>query len=269
MAASTKDTSSRIITLTTDFGRRDHYVAAMKGVILSIAPTVRIVDVTHEIEPHNVIHGAFILRQIWPWYPPDTIHLAVVDPGVGSDRRIILGRYDGRYLIAPDNGLVTFVHRQTPAEMMHVVEDRRYFLPHLSATFHGRDIMAPAAAHLASGVKPRDFGRATDCLEVVPVAHRADKDGGVLRGTVLYADHFGNLVTNIGAEQLPSGAARAGLVVFVDGGAIGPIRSTFCDVPASEPIALIGSGETLEIAVNCGNAVERFGPAPKVTVKIE
>ncbi len=124
MAASSKSTKPPIITLTTDFGTRDHYVAAMKGVILSIAPEARIVDVTHEIEPHAVLQGAFVLRQVWSWFPPGTVHVGVVDPGVGSARRIILGRFAGRYLIAPDNGLATFVHRETPADAIHVVESR-------------------------------------------------------------------------------------------------------------------------------------------------
>jgi S-adenosylmethionine hydrolase len=257
-----------LITLITDYGTRDQYVGALKGVILSIAPSASIVDVTHDIEPHNVLHAAFVLRQIWPWYPRGTIHLAVVDPGVGSDRRIILGQYGGQFVIAPDNGLVTLVHREMRAEAVYVVEDRRHFLPHLSTTFHGRDIMAPVAARLANGVKPQEFGRATDHLEVLPVDHRAQLDGDVVRGTVLYVDRFGTLVTNIGDDQLPGGGRRVAPEVVVNGENIGPLRSTFSDVSPGEPVALIGSSGMVEIAVNQGSAAERFGPVPAVRVEV-
>lgn len=259
----------RIITLITDYGMRDHYVGALKGVILRIAPSVRIVDITHDIEPHNVLHGAFVLRQVCPWYPRGTIHLAVVDPGVGSDRRIILGQYDGQYVIAPDNGLVTLIHREMPAEAMYVVEDRRYFLPHLSTTFHGRDIMAPVAAHLANGLNPRKCGRTTDRLEILPVAHRGEVEGDVVRGSVLYVDRFGTLITNISADQLPvSRVRRCTFEVLVNEESIGPVRSAFCDVASGEPVALIGSSGMVEIAINRGRAVERFGPAPAVHVEV-
>ncbi len=258
-----------IVTLITDYGTRDYYVGAVKGVILGIAPDVRVVDVTHDIEPHNILHGAFILRHIWPWYPPGTIHVVVVDPGVGSDRRIILGRYAGRYAVAPDNGLITLVHRDIPAEAVHVVENRRYFMPEPAATFHGRDIMAPVAAHLARGVKPVEFGGATDRLEVLPVAHRAEATRRGLSGRVLYRDRFGTLVTNVGQDQLvgPQGSQRQ-WEVLVNGTSIGQVRSTFADVPSGDAVAVIGSTGLLEIAVNQGSAAERFGPPESVRVEV-
>lgn len=259
----------QIITLITDYGTRDQYVGALKGVILSIAPSVRVVDITHDIEPHNVLHGAFVLWQIHPWYPRGTIHLVVVDPGVGSDRRIILGRYGGQHVIAPDNGLVTLIHREMPVEAVYVVENRRYFLPHISTTFHGRDIMAPVAAHLANGLDPRECGRGTDRLEILPVAYRAEVDGDVVRGSVLYADRFGTLITNINEDQLP--VSRVGpckFDVLVNGTNIGPVRSAFFDVAQGEPVALIGSSGMLEIAINRGSAVERFGPAAAVRIEV-
>ena len=259
----------QIITLTTDFGTRDHYVGAIKGVILSIAPSIRIVDITHDVEPHQVLQGAFVLRQIWPWYPPGTIHLAVVDPGVGSDRRIILGQYGGQYVIAPDNGLVTFVHRDFPVEAMYAVQNRRYFLPDVAATFHGRDIMAPVAAHLGGGVRPAEFGPATDLVELLPVAHRAVAGQAGLDGRALYADRFGNLVTNISAEQLIEHRVLCDRpVVVVNGEQIGPIRLTFSDVAPGEPVALIGSSGMLEISLNRGNAARRYDPLDKVRVEV-
>lgn len=258
-----------IITLISDYGTRDHYVAALKGVILSIAPEARIVDITHEVEPQNIAHAAFVLRQCWSWYPAATIHLAIVDPGVGSSRRIVLGRYAGQFVVAPDNGLVSFVHHDFPLEGMRVVEERRYFLTQVSNTFHGRDIMAPVSAHLAQGVKPREFGRATDHVEVLPLNYSAAFVGNTVLGQVLYVDHFGTLVTNIHRDQLAMVPGASGrMEVEVNGTPIGPLRSTFSDVAAGEPAALIGGSELLEVAVNRGSAVQRFGPAETARVEV-
>lgn len=252
-------TPAPIITLLTDYGTRDHYVACLKGVILTIAPRARIVDITHEIEPQQVGQGAFVLRQAWSWFPPGTIHVVVVDPGVGGERRIVLGRYDERFVIAPDNGLLTFVHRDFVAEAVHVLENRRLFLPSVSRTFHGRDIMAPVAAHLAGGVPPREVGRITDHLEMLPVLHRATGEGKVLRGSVLYVDRFGNMITNVAADQLDLLAPdRCTLRVEVGGELLGPVLRTFSDVAPGEPAALVGGTAMLEIVVNQGRAADRF-----------
>jgi len=258
-----------IVTLLTDFGTRDYYVSALKGVILSIAPHVRLVDITHEVEPHNILHGAFILRYVWPWYPAGTIHLAIVDPGVGPGRRVILGEYAGRYVIAPDNGLVTLLHREVPAGAMFIVENRRFFGVERSATFQGRDIMAPVAAHLASGVSPSEVGPVLDDPEMLSVADRAQRSDRGLTGKVLYVDRFGTMVTNVRAEQLEgSGEGGRGREVFVNGTSVGPIRSTFADVSQGDPVALMGSCGLLEIAVNQGRAVDRFGLPGAATIEV-
>ncbi len=253
-----------IITLTTDFGTRDHYAAAMRGVLLSLAPKSPICDITHDIEPHNVLHGAFVLRNAWPWFPEGTIHVAVVDPGVGSERRLLLGRYEGRYILAPDNGLITMLHRTLRLEEMRLIENRRYFLAGLSTTFHGRDILAPVAAHLASGIRPREFGRSTDHVEILPIAHRCDSVARKINGQVVYVDRFGSLITNIHQRDLAAMPIReTAIEVFVNDQRLGPLRTHYAEVPAGEPLALIGSTEYLEIAVNRGRAAERFGyPAP-------
>ena len=258
-----------IITLLTDFGTADPYVGELKGVILTIAPEARIVDITHDIEPFNVRQAAFILQQVWSRFPAGTIHLVVVDPGVGSQRRIILGQYAGRFVVAPDNGLLTWVHREHPPEAMHVVEDRRYFLPQISTTFHGRDIMAPVAAHLANGVKPRSFGRVTDRLEMLPIPHRAEPTERGWLGRVIYVDRFGTMVTNIREEQLrpPRGEQRS-WEVLVNGVTVGPIRSAFCDVAPGTPLALIGASGFLEIAINQGSAAQRFGPTDDTCLEV-
>lgn len=253
-----------IISLLTDYGSRDAYVGVVKGVILGIAPQATIVDVTHEIEPFNVAHASFVLRQVWPWFPAGSVHLVVVDPGVGSERRIIVGKYAGQYVVAPDNGLVTWVHRDFACEALHVAEDRRYFLPKLSTTFHGRDIMAPVAAHLASGVTLRNFGRVADRLETLPMPLRAERMGPGWRGEVVYVDRFGNLVTNIQEEQLGSPRSAEAWGISVDGVNVGPIRMTFSDVAVGSPVAYFGGAGFLEIAINRGRAVERFGTTPVV-----
>jgi S-adenosylmethionine hydrolase len=259
----------RLITLTTDYGTRDHYVATLKGVVHSIAPKAQLVDVTHEIAPFEVGHAAFVLRQIWPYYPEGTIHVAVVDPGVGTSRRVLIARYSGQYLIAPDNGLVTFLHREMRTEAMHVVENRQYCLKTVATTFDGRDVLAPVAAHLANGVKLRDFGRTTDRVEILPLASRPEVTGRGLIGQVLYTDRFGNLVSNIGRAHLNAlGLQKAAYLVFVNGEEVGPIRRAFAEVDVDQPLAYFGGGELLEIALNRGRAVDRFGSGQDVRIEV-
>ena len=259
-----------VVTLITDYGTQDYYAGALKGVILGITPEAVVVDITHDVEPHNVWHGALVLRQTWSWYPRGTIHLVVVDPGVGTDRRILLGRYGGQYVVAPDNGLVTFVHREVPVETLQAVENRDYFLLEISPTFHGRDIMAPVAAHLAGGVDPAEFGPALGAPQLLPVEYEAKSTGNTVHGRAVYADRFGTLVTNIHCDQV-AGLASAENVpeVLVNGTSIGPVRSTFADVSPGEPLALVGGARLLEIAVNQGRAVDRFGAARDVRVDVK
>jgi len=259
----------QIVTLLTDYGTRDHYVAAVKGVILDLAPRVTIVDITHEVEAHDIGHGAFVLWQAFSWFPAGTIHVAVVDPGVGSQRRIVLAQYAGRFVIAPDNGLLTLVHREYPIEALHVVTNRRLFLPTTSATFHGRDMIAPAAAHLANGVRLWEFGPETDHLTMLPLAHRAQLQHGALHGQVLHVDRFGNLVTNIHQEQWREVGLRDRTPqVRVNGEAIGPVRSAYHEVERGLPVAYVGSAQLLEIALNQGRAVDRFGPVEHIVVQV-
>jgi len=250
-----------IITLMSDFGTRDHYVACMKGVILQIHPKAAIVDVTHEIEPHGIIEAAFVLRQVWAWFPPESVHVVVVDPGVGTSRRILVGRYSERFVVAPDNGLITLVHHDARLEELRVVENRRYFAPALSTTFHGRDVMAPVAAHIArGGVRLHELGPTTDHLEILDLPRPKTVDASVLTGQVLYVDRFGNLITNISAIDINSFIhRRASLTVYLGDRAIGPICATYGEVPPGMPVAVIGSTQLLEIAINRGSAARTFG----------
>lgn len=256
------------VTLTTDYGTRDHYAGALKGVVLSIAPKVTLVDISHDVPPFDVLHAAFLLRQFVTTFPPRTVHLAVVDPGVGTHRRLLAGQYEGRLVVAPDNGVLTLVHRDLPCEGVHWIENPRFALPTVSTTFHGRDVLAPAAAHLASGVRLRDLGRPADSLSLLSVASRAELVGGSLRGSVIHADRFGNLVTNIRVEQLSAPRIQQRpWEVRVNAVSIGPIRRTFAEVPAGEPLAYLGSSDLLEVGVNCGSALDRFGPREAITVE--
>src|SRR5437868_1152800 len=156
-----------IITLTTDFGEADHYVACMKGVILQQVPDVQLVDVTHTINQHDVVHGAFVLRQVVSHFPVGTIHIAVVDPGVGTARRLLAARYEGQIILAPDNGLVSLIHRDFAMDELYSIENTRLFRPEVSTTFHGRDILAPVAGNLARGLPMDNVGPPLDQLEIL------------------------------------------------------------------------------------------------------
>jgi len=253
----------------TDFGTRDAYVAAMKGVILQTAAQANIVDITHEIEPHNVLHGAFVLRHTVPWFPRGTVHVVVVDPGVGTDRRILVGRFAGQFVVAPDNGVISLLQRDIRADEMRVVENRRLMLPQVSSTFHGRDIMAPVAAHLATGTSLRDVGPATDRAEVLQLPEATLDAEYRLTGQLLYTDHFGNLITNIARSDLAlTFKHRVHVEVRLDGTSVGPIRKAYQDVDPDEPLALIGSSDMVEIAVRDGSASARFRPTATCPIEI-
>lgn len=248
-----------IVTLTTDFGHQDHYVGAMKGVILGLAPKATLVDITHGIRAYDIIHGAFILRQIWAYYPIGTIHVAVVDPGVGTDRRILVGRYSGRIIIAPDNGLVTLIHRDAELEVMRVAENNRLWPRMESSTFHGRDVMAPIAGHVARGTKLEDVGPATDHVDMLQLPEATLNRDQSVTGEVLFVDRFGSLVTNITRQDISLVQnRRPDAQVYVGDQLAGPIRQTYGDVGVGEPLALMGSSDVLEVAVNQGRAVDHF-----------
>jgi S-adenosylmethionine hydrolase len=244
-----------IIALMTDFGTRDHYVAAMKGMILQIDPKATLVDITHEIEPQEIVSGAFILRQAFPYFPVGTIFLAVVDPTVGTSRRILAARYSDRIVLAPDNGLLTLIHRDAEVQEVRVVDNRRLMAASLSSTFHGRDIFAPVAGHLSKGVSLGQVGPAASQVLMLELAKPVYRPNGGLDGEVLFIDRFGNLIPNISELDLSAAHSRARQHrVAVGSHEVGPIQFSYADVPQGKPIALIGSTQMLEIAVNGGSA---------------
>jgi S-adenosylmethionine hydrolase len=249
---------SAIITLTTDFGTRDAYVAEMKGVMLEIAAAagrpVHLVDVTHDVAAHDVTEGALALDAAAPYFPPGTIHVAVVDPGVGTDRRGLVVQTDRAVLVGPDNGLFTPFLDGSSAWRAWELRAPEYRLASVSRTFHGRDVFAPAAAHLAAGVQPERFGpRVLDPVRLSWPTVRAV--AGAVAGAVLHIDRFGNLVTSIRAETL-EGLGRAARIRL--GGRRLPLVGTYGDLEPGQAGALIGSSGRLEVAVREGSAAARF-----------
>ncbi len=258
-----------IVTLMTDYGTRDAYVASVKGVILSLAPQAVVVDLTHEIDPFDVRRGAFVLWQSFRWFPAGTVHLAVVDPGVGSPRKLLAASFAGHVFLVPDNGLLTLIHREFRVEAMHAIENRRWYQPHVSTTFHGRDILAPVAAHLVNGVRLWELGPATDRMEVLPFRFRADSKEAGLEGDVLCADRFGNLITNIHGDQVDGLRVRGRCPqVYVGSQCVGPLRAAYHEVVPHEWVAYIGGGGLLEIAIHRGRAVDRFGSLETTIVAV-
>lgn len=246
-----------VIALLTDFGLKDHYVGAMKGVILQVNPKAAVVDITHEIGPQDLYHAAFVLRQAFPYFPPETIFTCVIDPTVGTSRRILAVRYNNRTVLAPDNGLITLLHRDAELQAIRVVENQQLFNIRLSSTFHGRDIFAPIAAHLSRGVSLDQIGPTTDHIELLDL-HRPRFNGdGTIDGEIFVIDHFGNLISNISTMDINNhGGKHRALHVSIGPHEIGPVRNTYAEVPVGHALALIGSSQMLEIAVNGGNAAK-------------
>lgn len=243
---------SQIITLTTDFGLQDHYVSAMKAVMLGIAPNVRFVDVSHEIPPQDIMAGAWVVRNTAFLYPPNTVHLVVVDPGVGTSRHPVVLKVKDQYFVGPDNGIFSLFFNEYDYKA-YKLNNSSFWREGVSKTFHGRDIFAPVAAHLSNGVALEDIGEPIDELVTyhwaVPIA---DKDG--LQGWVVHIDRFGNLVTNISEELIDDHLKRKNVKIYVGNTMLNKIVSTFGDVEEGEPAAFIGSSGMLEIGINKGNA---------------
>ncbi len=243
-----------IITLTSDFGLLDPYVGIMKGVILTIAPEARPVDLTHELPPQQVAEGTYALVSAAPYFPDGTIHLAVVDPGVGSARRALLVTTRRAFFVGPDSGLFSPFLEEEGAQAW-VLDRAEYWLPHVSRTFHGRDVFAPVAAALAKGIKPEEAG--TPVADAVRVAGQLPEraGNGDILGCVMHVDRFGNLITNVPGAWLAGRTWRC----EVGGGTIEGPSETYAAVEAGELVLLVSSGGFAEVAVRNGSAAERVG----------
>jgi S-adenosylmethionine hydrolase len=242
-----------VITLTTDFGLDDAYVGVMKGVLLRICPQCRLVDLTHSVPQGDILKASLVLRSAAGFFPAGTVHLAVVDPGVGGNRLPVAIHAGNKYFVGPDNGLFWFLTRRDPPPRAVVLEKRTYFLPKTSTTFHGRDVFAPVAAHLASGVPLSEFGPQTRALTSLSVPDVVREASGRMRGQVIYIDHFGNCVTNLSPEELGCDLSSHWIVVLEDGSRI-PVGAYYGQVEEGHPLALVGSSGHLELAVRNGSA---------------
>ena len=256
-----------VVTLTTDFGSSDHFVGAMKGVILSIAPRATIVDITHEIAPQDLNEGAFIIAQAWRYFPKKTIHVVVVDPGVGSSRRPILCETSGHFFIAPDNGVLSMVYDDAKLKV-RVISNPRVMREEISRTFHGRDVFAPAAAHLARGVAPAKFGKAIHDFIRIDALKPSRISADTWRGTVLKVDHFGNLITNFSIDHF-AGVKTRPFEVRIAGERIRRLALTYAETEIGERFAIVGSAGYIEIAANQASASRLLGCGAGAEVALE
>lgn len=247
----------RTITLTTDFGLSDHFVGVMKGVILRIAPECTIVDITHEIRPFEITEGAFVVGQTWRWFPKKTIHVAVVDPGVGSARRPILVEAAGQYFIGPDNGLLAMVYMREKARVREIRNDKLFVQP-VSATFHGRDVFAPVAARLAAGLTPARIGPIIEDY-LKPAFGRPQRTGKrVWTGSILKADRFGNLITNFEASEFPDILSRP-FMLAIGTKEVRTLAPTYAAASPGEPVLVHGSSGFFEVCVREASAARLLG----------
>ena len=258
-----------IVTLTTDYGTNDHLVGVMKGVLLTINPDVAVVDITHGVIAHDILDGALAIGQAYKYFPPKTIHVVVVDPGVGTERRPILVASDQHYFVAPDNGVLSSVYDQTEAlHVWHIISEH-YFRQPISKTFHGRDIFAPVAAWLSKSWQTSAFGEAiTDFTRfAIP---RPKTTGNTVRGVVLRVDQFGNLITNLRVEDVPALASADGKCAIKAGSAVvTKIVGTFAEGASGEAVGVVGSSGYLEICVNKTNAARTLGIGRGTEVTVE
>ena len=247
-----------IITLTTDFGAGSHYVAAMKGVILSIHPAATIIDISHDVPPQDVRRAAMVLDITADWFPAETIHVAVIDPGVGTDRAIVYARIGEQHFIAPDNGLLSRLAKRTPPKKLIRLAEPAYWLKNVSTTFHGRDIMVPAAAHLALGLDPDRLGPPYDPLMTFDWPEASESRTRV-DGAVIDVDSFGNLITNITADMIAGRPTDRRACVVCNIFETWGIYQAYDQQASGTLVAVIGSGGRLELAIVRDNAARRLG----------
>ena len=250
-----------LVTLTTDFGLADGYVGAMKGVILSLAPNAQVVDIAHDIRRHDIAAGAFALASATPNFPANTIHVAVIDPGVGSERAPVVVDNGREWFVGPDNGLLSLV--ASSPRSVYRISAAGFLREGASPTFHGRDVFAVAAGRLAAGAAPAEVGPACELAGCLTLPQASDKSGDGLYGTVVHIDGFGNLITDLDPDQLPPTAQ-----FLVAGLVIGELSATFASVDRDQLVAYVGSGNTLEIAVREGDAAARLDVERGAIIKV-
>ncbi|HKD03954.1 MAG TPA: SAM-dependent chlorinase/fluorinase [Terriglobales bacterium] len=259
-----------IITLTTDFGLNDHFVGTMKGVILNVVPEAEIVDISHAVQPFDVLDGALTIAQSYSYFPTATVHVVVVDPGVGTARRPIIASSEQHHFVAPDNGVLSLIYARE--ERMHVrhVTSQHYFQQPVSNTFHGRDIFAPVAAYLAKRVDSEKFGEIVDDYVRFNAPRPKPVDARTMRGVVLKVDRFGNLITNITPQDVPMLFQQnpPAFKIVVGKREIGEIKSAYSEGEPGEIFAILGSMGYVEISTNRGSAAQAIGVGKGTDVSI-
>jgi S-adenosylmethionine hydrolase len=258
---------NNIITLTTDFGTTDIFVGVMKGVILSINPEAKIIDISHNIEPQDVHVGAFLLSSAYRYFPTGTIHVGVIDPGVGSARRAIAVKTERYYFVVPDNGLLSYVLHQEKVRRVVNLTNPKYYLPQVSDTFHGRDIFAPIAAHISCGIPMNSLGEQIADITQIPISTPDTSEPEII-GHILYIDRFGNLITNISQESFELVKKNRNFVIFVKDRKIQRLCRAYAESSVGELLGIFSSFGNLEIAINEGNAAETLGIKRGDSIKI-
>lgn len=246
-----------IITLLTDFGLRDHFVAAMKGVIFSINREADVVDISHLIPAQDIQQAGFLLKNVYSYFPTDTIHVIVVDPGVGTQRRALLASSEKGFFIAPDNGVLTEIYEDAPVGEVREITADHYFIKPRSGTFDGRDVFAPVAAWLSKGVSLSSFGELIEDYKKLEPPKPLPVQEGVLKCKILSVDHFGNLITNLGREQFKEyldASEKRRFAFRVGEQTISKLRQAYAEGEPGELFAIFGSSGYLEFSVNCGSA---------------
>jgi S-adenosylmethionine hydrolase len=259
---------TRIITLITDFGEASGYVGIMKGVILSINPECHIIDITHHISPQDREEAAFVLQSVYPFFPPNTVHLVVVDPGVGSTRKPIIVESSQNWFVGPDNGVFSFIFLNDQQKKVWEITNDEYFLSPVSPTFHGRDIFAPIAAHLSSGIRTQVLGKELEHfvqLEGLEAAVHQD----TLEGRIVFIDHFGNLVSNISYKLFTRVVGKNPFQITVGKRVIRRIHPTYSDAEEGEILALFGSSQQLEISVRNGNCQRLLNVSKGLQISVQ
>jgi S-adenosylmethionine hydrolase len=259
-----------IITLTTDFGSNDHFVGAMKGVILDIVPDAQIVDICHAVQAFDVLDGALTVSQAYSYFPNRTVHVVVIDPGVGTARRPIVASCDKYHFVAPDNGVLSLVYAREPRMHVRHITSEHYFLQPVSNTFHARDIFSPVAAYLAKEVDSLKFGDEIEDYVRFSAPKPKAVDGNRLRGVVLKVDRFGNLITNITPQDAPMifGADPKAFKIVVGSREITELHNAYAEAAPGEVFGILGSMGFLEIAANRGAAAQLTGAGKGSDVSI-
>ncbi len=267
----TRGSEHPIVTLLTDFGHKDPFVGIMKGVILSLCPAAVLVDLCHETAAYDILSGSFLIQSAVRFFRAGTIHVTVVDPGVGGPRRPILAQIDDQFFVAPDNGLLSYSMASGSIQALRVITAREYLLPQRSATFHGRDVFAPVAGHLARGVPPERFGPEIADPVHLPIPRPHRDPSGRLVGEVVWIDHFGNGITNIAGEELGAFMREQTrcLRAVLAGREVGPVVQFFGEVAPGGGGAVIGSTGHLELFINQGNLARTWGVGTGASVWLE